>query len=552
MMIFRRYSPNFLAAFWIVTMIAIWLAFAPTQAGGAASYIIVIGNSMEPKFHIGDLIIVHEEPTYQIGDAVTYRNLELNSFVFHRIVSLGLGRYSLRGDNNSWIDTYQPSQEEIIGKLWLYIPKGGMAIQKIRQPVVMAVMAGMLGSFMAVNIFTGKSKGKNHMKSKSVREWFVALRQKMQNWFAAEKRLETGKPSSFFQGGTLEVSFFALGLIALVSFILGFIAFSRPTTRIAHDEISYQHLGIFSYTASAPQGVYDSSAIKSGDPIFTRLTCSVDVNFQYNLIASQAENIAGVYQLTAIISEQVSGWQRSIPLQEQASFDGTSFGTSAKLDLCEAEGLIQSMEQGTDFHPGSYTLTIMPNINLKGEISSRELQDNFNEGLVFKYDRIHFYLINEGEKSNSLNLTETGILQWDHEQANTWLLFGVEIAIPVLRMVSLFGLVVSLIAIAMLGSRLQSLSRNDREAFVRMRYGAMLIDVQDAALLNGAGMVEVTAIEDLAKLAERFNTVILHERHGASHAYYVRGEGTAYRFVMTDGTRSAVPEGDAKILEGEL
>ena len=100
MMIFRRYSPNFLAAFWIVTMVAIWLAFAPTQAGGAAAYIIVIGNSMEPNFHIGDLIIVHAEPTYQIGDAVTYRNLELNNFVFHRIISQELGRYSLQGDNS--------------------------------------------------------------------------------------------------------------------------------------------------------------------------------------------------------------------------------------------------------------------------------------------------------------------------------------------------------------------------------------------------------------------------------------------------------------------
>jgi hypothetical protein len=65
-------------------------------------------------------------------------------------------------------------------------------------------------------------------------------------------------------------------------------------------------------------------------------------------------------------------------------------------------------------------------------------------------------------------------------------------------------------------------------------------------------MVEVTAIEDLAKLAERFNTVILHERRGVSHAYYVRGEGTAYRFVIADRTGSAVPESEAQSLEGEL
>ena len=165
-----------MSAFWVVTMVAIWLAFAPTRVGGAASYIIVIGNSMEPTFHIGDLIIVHEEPAYQIGDAVTYRNQELGSFVFHRIVSQKLGRYSLQGDNNSWIDTYEPSQAEIIGKLWLHIPKGGGVIQKMRNPVAMAVIAGALGWFIAANVFTGKSKGKDRMKNKSVQEWFAALK----------------------------------------------------------------------------------------------------------------------------------------------------------------------------------------------------------------------------------------------------------------------------------------------------------------------------------------------------------------------------------------
>ncbi len=534
-------------------MIAIWFAFAPTQAGGAASYIIVIGNSMEPNFYIGDLIIVHEEPAYQIGDAVTYRNLELSSFVFHRIVSQKLGRYSLKGDNNSWIDTYQPSQAEIIGRLWLHIPKGGIAIQKMRHPVAMAVIAGALGWFIAVNIFTGKSKGKKHMKNKFIQEWFAALK----NRLAAENRSKTGKLSGFLQGGALEVSFFVLGLVALASFVLGLITFSRPTTRLARDEINYQHLGIFSYAASAPQGVYDSNTLKSGDPIFTRLTCSVNINFQYNLIASQAENIAGTYQLTAIISEQVSGWQRILPLQEEAAFTGNSFGTSAKLDLCKMESLIQSMEQGTDFHPGSYTLTITPNLKMDGEISGHALQSKFDQGLVFKYDRIHFYVVRDEEQSNAFSLTETGILPWDHEEANTMILFGSAFAISALRMISLLGLVISLTGLAWLGSKLQELSKHDREGFVRMRYGALMIDVQSAAALNGAGVVEVASIDDLAKLAERFHTVILHEGRGASHAYYVRGEGMAYRFALADGTESAVPEkeargeSDAKSLEGK-
>ena len=552
MTISRRFSPNVFAAFWVVTMIVVWLVFAPTQAGGLASYIIVIGSSMEPYFHIGDLVIVHREPAYQVGDAVAYRNQELQSFVFHRIVAREGGRYSLKGDNNSWIDTYQPSQGEVVGKLWLHIPKGGRFIQKMRSPMTMAMLAGLLGSMLALNFLVGKSKGRNRMKDGSMREWFAALTQKTRTWLAREKdSSETSRPSDFLQGGVLEGSFFALGLIACASLFLGIMAFSRPALRSTPDEMSYQHLGVFSYSGSAPQGVYDANQIKSGDPIFTRLTCSVDVDFQYSLLAGNAENIEGTYQLTAVLSEEVSGWQRSVPLQEEASFAGNIFGTTAKLDLCKMERLTQSLEQGTDFHPGSYTLFITPNLKIHGEVAGRELQSAFNQGLMFKYDRVHFYLLRENEETSPLALTEAGMLREDRVVPNTLLLFGVEMAVPALRTISSLCFIVSLTGITILGLKLQRFSRSDQEAFIRMKYGNALIDIQPAASLHNAAPIEVTSMDDLAKLAERFHTMILHERRSGSHAYYVQTEGMAYWFVMADGTGPALPEGNAQSQKGE-
>jgi signal peptidase len=118
-----------MSGFWIAAMIAIWLAFAPTQAGGMASYIIVIGNSMEPGFHIGDFI-VHEEADYQLGMRVVYRNLELQ-FRLPPCHRTRKWTFPLQ-ETTTPADTYQPSQDEVIGKLWLHIPKGGNAIQKIR------------------------------------------------------------------------------------------------------------------------------------------------------------------------------------------------------------------------------------------------------------------------------------------------------------------------------------------------------------------------------------------------------------------------------------
>jgi signal peptidase I len=518
-------------------MIALWLAFAPRQAGGLASYIIVIGNSMEPGFHIGDLVILHEEARYEVGDAVVYRNLELESYVFHRIIEQRLGRFILKGDNNAWTDAYQPTHGEVLGKLWLRIPNGGSIIRWIRNPFVMAAMAGITGGILVTGIFSGRSKGRKQMN----REWFATIRQKIrERWLQPDG----GEPP---RGGMLSGLVFALGLVAFASLLLGIISFLQPATRLAQNDIQYKQLGFFAYAASTPQGVYDANSIQSGDPIFPQLTCSVDLTFRYTLVAQQAEMLSGTYQLTATISERTSGWRRTVPLQGEGSFSGNAFGTSAKLDLCMMEKLAQSMEQNTDFHPGSYTVTISPNVKVDGEVSGLVLQDSFNQGLEFRYDRVQFHLTRDEEQANPLNMLAAGVLSEVRTDINTLRLFGAEFAVPALRWIAVLGLVASLGGLATLGMRLQNLSKRDPAQFIRARFGPMMIGVRNAEMLESSAPVDVSSIDDLGKLAERFNAVILHAETGRSHAYYVRGEGTSYRFVMDSReTGSTVPAEEAE------
>src|SRR5213075_3175284 len=85
-----------------ILIFIVWMLLAPTQLGGQVSYVIVDGNSMEKGFHLGDLVLVRKALAYQIGDAVTYQNAELGRYVFHRIASLNVDHFVLKGDNNSW------------------------------------------------------------------------------------------------------------------------------------------------------------------------------------------------------------------------------------------------------------------------------------------------------------------------------------------------------------------------------------------------------------------------------------------------------------------
>jgi len=68
--------------------------------------------------------------------------------VIHRIISVDQDHYILQGDNNSWIDGYQPTDAEIVGKLWLYLPKLGAVINWIRTPINMALTSGLIGGFL--------------------------------------------------------------------------------------------------------------------------------------------------------------------------------------------------------------------------------------------------------------------------------------------------------------------------------------------------------------------------------------------------------------------
>lgn len=541
MEVIRKFFPHIRSAFSIVAMIAIWLMFAPVQAGGLASYVVVIGKSMEPRYHVGDLVIAHQQDTYQVGDAVVYRNEQLASFIFHRIITEDNERYTLQGDNNSWVDTYQPAKTEILGKLWLYVPRGGAAIKSFRNPYMMAAFAAIFGAFLVNNMFDKKSRGNKSMNTKSVRAWIALIQQNIRNWLVQNSVPQAQRPSSFDPGSILETSFFTLGLILLSSLIIGIISFSRPTSRSSQDSIQYQHLGIFSYLAAAPQGVYDSNTIISGDPIFPRLTCTVDVSLQYTLIAPDAKEITGTYQLTALVREQTSGWQREIPLQEEIAFSGTAFGTTASLDLCKAESLIQSMETETDFHPGVYMLSVTPKVNMNGQVAGQAMAGSFDSGLTFVYDRIHFYLLQDENLESPLSITKAETMSDEHREINTIAFLGAELPVPALRWAAVIGLIASLGGFLCLGLKLQEISQTDQEKFYRVKYDSVLVDVQTTDSF-GTDHIDVTSMDALAKLAERFGTMILHAAQGNVHRYYVQSGETTYRFsLVPNATGSTFP-----------
>lgn len=146
----------------IAALLFTWLAVSPTTVGGAANYVKVAGNSMEPTFHYGDTVMLHRHDHYEVGDIIAYRSQQLNgAVVIHRIIEVTAdGHYVTKGDHNTFIDTYHPSIDDVLGKRVTRIPGTAKVADALHTPIGVATAALLAGTL----IYFGNDRGSRHRR----------------------------------------------------------------------------------------------------------------------------------------------------------------------------------------------------------------------------------------------------------------------------------------------------------------------------------------------------------------------------------------------------
>lgn len=138
----------------IVLMLGIAALLWPASLGGQVHYVMISGSSMEPHMHTGDLVLVREQSSYDIGDAVAYRipagETGEGSVVIHRITGgNAVDGFETRGDNRDRADTWRPTGADVLGKRQLLVARAGTGVAQLRNPIPLAAMAGAF-VFLAV------------------------------------------------------------------------------------------------------------------------------------------------------------------------------------------------------------------------------------------------------------------------------------------------------------------------------------------------------------------------------------------------------------------
>ncbi|MBE9479238.1 MAG: signal peptidase I, partial [Chloroflexi bacterium] len=412
-----RLTQSFLSAVILVLMAALWFTFAPVQFGGQASYIMIAGASMEPSLHFGDLVVARDERTYEVGDVVTYRHPTIGP-VIHRIIERTGDTYTFKGDNNDWIDSYEPASSEIIGKSWFHIPGAANIILKLRSSVGIILLSFTIGFIVLLTFSRNSLISEKHSKKDEQ---------------AMTKRSRPLKLTGYIEG-----TLFALFAVLLGAILLGVFAFTNPLTQLVPADIPYDHRGAFSYEAVGSPGVYDDGKIVSGDAIFHALTHEFDLTFTYQLSSPEAKDLTGSYQIYLEVSEP-NGWRRQIELSPDTEFQGESFSTEVTINLGYILTLIDRLKSNTALQRQVFNVNIVPEVKVQGNLGDQTFDDTFVPRLSFQLDETQLYLAGTSpfaEGTDPLNPVQSGFLPRQQQIPATLNILGLKPTVQTARWIA--------------------------------------------------------------------------------------------------------------------
>ncbi|PKO04563.1 MAG: signal peptidase I [Chloroflexi bacterium HGW-Chloroflexi-3] len=489
-----RSQKLFWLIFAIIAFISFWVTFAPRQIGGKVSYIIIRGSSMEPAYHQGDLVLLRERQTYLINDIAAYRHPDIG-LVIHRLVNDDGTHFTFKGDNNTWLDDYSPTQDEIIGKEWLYFSGVGKIVEFLQTPWGLLILIGVILMLLV-------------------------------DWFPKKNR-ETKQPQTVHRLPAALQTLETIFILAGVS--LALLSFTRPTTVDAVNKQAFQHVGIFSYSAPAPEGIYDQPRVETGAPIFNAVTCNLQIGFQYNLMSTlPIKQVNGTYTLRAFLKDDI-GWTRTI-LKQEGLFASTAFETSTPLDICAARDMLASIVEQTGARRPRYALVIQMDIHAQGMLADQSFDDTYSPQMYFTMTDNELYL----EKGMVDSLQQAGYVTSSSQVENLFSLLGLTLPVSLLRTLAL---ALAALGLMMIVVRTLILPRFiKKEDVVEARAESISFLVQSLPNVQSDQVIEILHLDNLLEISHQLNMPLLEYRGGSETILFVRTADSLYRHTSQEDT----------------
>ena len=132
----------------ITLVVFLW----PARLGGATHLIIVSGESMEPTYDSGDLVVARNGGEHELGEAVVFAVPEgtgRGMLVIHRILEMhDDGTFITQGDNRDTPDEWLLTADDVVGEPVLHIPEAGRIGILLQARTIVAVLVGFVVAFL--------------------------------------------------------------------------------------------------------------------------------------------------------------------------------------------------------------------------------------------------------------------------------------------------------------------------------------------------------------------------------------------------------------------
>jgi signal peptidase len=143
------------SAIWLVAAVVVGWYLWPTSLGGCTTLTIVSGRSMEPTYYTGDLVVARCGPV-EVGDVVVYTPPDVGGArVIHRIIGGDADGWVIQGDNNDFLDPWEPAEADILGSAVLHVPQLGRLAGILLSPLT---WISLLLVALAIVVWPGKDE----------------------------------------------------------------------------------------------------------------------------------------------------------------------------------------------------------------------------------------------------------------------------------------------------------------------------------------------------------------------------------------------------------
>ncbi len=502
---------------------AAWTYVVPTALGGEATYVITEGQSMEPKFHTGDLAIVRPNGRYAVGDVVAYHSSLLHIIVLHRIVAIHGGHYVFKGDHNDFLDPVQPTRAEIVGKLWIHIPHAGFVLAWLHTPLAVAILIAAAGLLVVSSEGERRRRGRRRRNASEPRE-------------RGARAMKPAKSSAAY----LDVPGPLAAAVALmvVFVLLAGLAFSRPTTRSTTRTSRYTQSVTFSYRSFVHPGpVYPSGIVSTGDPLFLQLVKKLRVGIRYQMTSAASHVIAGTRGVTVVLSEP-TGWSSHFQVAKVAGFRGDAFTERFTIYLDNIQSLLDQVDRLSGVSGSEATIAVDVSVHIRGLVAGRPIAAVFRPSLSFVLQPLQLQPNPTGGPPDGYTTVQHGLVTIASSAPNTITLLGVRVGVRGLRIASVVGFLLAAIAVLMLVLRARRARPVTDEDRIQAQYGHLIVPVRAPGSVSSE-VIEVTSIEALVKLAENSGQLVLHQHNGGGDSYLVNDGATAYRYIPRSSNGAA-------------